>query len=166
MSSEIIRAVRDADSSAICKIYNHYIQETCISFEEVPVSVEEMDRRIAIITPTFPFLVYDVDGEIFGYAYGNKWKDRSAYRFTAEVTVYVDKDNHGKGIGNKLLQALIDDSRSRNIHVLIAVIALPNDKSIRIHEKHGFKKVAHFAEVGYKQNRWIDVGCWELRLST
>ncbi|MBN2677201.1 MAG: N-acetyltransferase, partial [Anaerolineaceae bacterium] len=102
----------------------------------------------------------------FGYAYGNKWKDRSAYRFTAEVTVYVDKDNHGKGIGNKLLQALIDDSRSRNIHVLIAVIALPNDKSIRIHEKHGFKKVAHFAEVGYKQNRWIDVGCWELRLST
>jgi len=165
VNEEMIRAVGEEDGKRICEIYNHYVQNTCISFEEVPVSVEEIEKRIAASTPAYPFLVYETNGDLLGYACASKWKERSAYRFTAEVTVYTDKDHLGKGIGSKLLKALLDDIKTRNIHVLMAVIALPNDKSIRLHEKYGFEKAAHFTEVGYKQNRWIDVGYWELVLS-
>ncbi len=164
-NSEIIRVVREEDSHRICEIYNHYVQNTCITFEEDTVSQEEMKKRIATITSSYPFLVYESDGDLVGYAYANKWKERSAYRFSAEVTIYVDKDHLGEGIGNKLLDELLGSVKSSNIHVLIAGIALPNEKSIRLHEKYGFKKTAHFTEVGYKQNKWIDVGYWELILS-
>jgi L-amino acid N-acyltransferase YncA len=164
MTKEIIRAVVKEDSQRICEIYNYYVQNTRISFEEDPVSQEEMKKRIAGITPSYPFIVSELDGEILGYAYANRWKERSAYRFTAEVTVYVDQDHLGKGIGDRLLKELMICVKRSKIHVLMAVIALPNEKSIQLHEKYGFKKVAHFTEVGYKHNRWIDVGYWELIL--
>ncbi len=100
MNDEMIRAVREEDGKRICEIYNHYVQNTCISFEEVPVSVEEIEKRIAKSTPAYPFLVYETKGELLGYACAGKWKERSAYRFTTEVTVYTDKDHLGKGIGS------------------------------------------------------------------
>jgi L-amino acid N-acyltransferase YncA len=164
MSDELIRAVGEGDSKRICEIYNHYVQHTCISFEEAPISRAEMEKRIAVITSAYPFLVYEVDGSLWGYAYANQWKERASYRFTAEVTAYLDKEHLGQGIGDKLLGALLDEIRKRDFHALMAVIALPNEKSIRLHEKYGFKKTAHFSEVGFKQNQWIDVGYWELLL--
>jgi L-amino acid N-acyltransferase YncA len=162
MTSATIRPVLIEDSQRICEIYNHYVLNTSISFEEEPVSRDEMAKRISTITGSYPFLVYELDGVLLGYAYANRWKERAAYRFTAEVTVYIDKNHLGKGIGIKLLEELLRTVREYNIHALMAVIALPNDSSIRLHEKYGFKKAAHFPEVGYKQNRWIDVGYWEL----
>jgi L-amino acid N-acyltransferase YncA len=162
MINGMIRVVRREDSKRICEIYNHYVQNTCITFEEVPVSPEEMDTRIASIVPSYPFLVYEMNGDILGYAYANKWKERSAYRFSAEVTAYVDKDHLGEGIGHHLLEELLERVKNSDIHVLMAVIAIPNDKSIQLHEGFGFKKAAYFTEVGYKQNTWIDVGYWEL----
>jgi L-amino acid N-acyltransferase YncA len=164
MDNGSIRTIKKEDSRRICEIYNHYVLNTCISFEEEPVSLEEMEKRIASITAAYPFYVYERDGELLGYAYANKWKERSAYRYVAEVTVYVDKDHLGKGIGRELLKALLDDCIKRDFHALMAVIALPNEASVRIHEEFGFKKAAHFTEVGYKHNKWIDVGYWELRL--
>ena len=164
MSKEIIREVGAGDGKRICEIYNYYVQNTCISFEEDPVSQEEIEKRIAAITPAYPYLIYEMDGEILGYAYANRWKERSAYRYVAEVTVYIDKDHLGKGIGRELLKALLDESKKRGFHALMAVIALPNEASVRLHEEFGFKKAAHFTEVGYKQDRWIDVGYWELLL--
>jgi len=138
------------------------VQNTSISFEEAPVSQEEMQERIAKVSPAYPFIVYIKDDDVLGYAYANQWKERSAYRLTAEVTVYVDKGHLGKGIGYVLLEELLGRVKNSRIHALIAVIALPNEKSIRLHEKLGFKKAAHFFEVGYKQKQWIDVGYWEL----
>jgi phosphinothricin acetyltransferase len=164
MSKEIIRLVGAGDSKRICEIYNYYVQNTCISFEEDLVSQEEMDNRIASIRATYPFYVYERDDELLGYAYANRWKERSAYRYVVEVTVYIDKDHLGRGIGRELLKALLDESRKRGFHALMAVISLPNEKSIRLHEEFGFKKAAHFTEVGYKQDKWIDVGYWELLL--
>ncbi len=166
MSHEIIRKVNIEDSQRICEIYNHYVQNTCITFEEEPVSPEEMSKRIINITNAYPFLVYEMDGCLLGYAYATRWKERAAYRFSAEVTVYVDKDHLGKGIGNLLLEELMGKVKDNNVHVLMAVIALPNEKSVQLHEKFGFKKAAHFHEVGYKQNRWIDVGYWEMILGS
>ena len=99
-----------------------------------------------------------------GYCYATRWRVRSAYRHSAETTVYVRRDDHGKGIGSALYSRLINDMSAGDTHVLVAGIALPNDKSVRLHERLGFTKVAHFAEIGRKHERWLDVGYWELKL--
>jgi len=152
------------DAKAICAIYDHYIRETVITFEEEPVSVEEMEDRIRRVTPSFPWLVYESDGKIIGYAYADRWKSRSAYRYAVESTIYVDPRYTGQGIGKQLYGSLIPELRLRSLHSVLGVIALPNPASVALHERMGFVKVAHFKEVGWKFNRWIDVGDWQLLL--
>jgi phosphinothricin acetyltransferase len=164
MGEARIRNARKEDCEAIADIYNYYVENTDISFEETKVSREEIEKRLLNITKEYPWIVYEKDGVIRGYAYLSKWKDRSAYRFTAETTIYVRSDEMGRGIGSLLLGRLMETVRSTKIHVLMAVIALPNEKSVRVHEKYGFRKVAHFTEVGFKHGKWIDVGYWELGL--
>ncbi len=158
------RSARLEDAARICEIYNYYVQNTEISFEEEPVASEEMARRIEAITLHYPWIVYESGGSILGYAYASRWKERSAYRFVAETTVYVSADRHGEGIGAALMGELLRRLEALKLHALMAVIALPNEKSVAIHEKFGFKKAAHFSEVGYKHNRWINVGYWEKML--
>jgi phosphinothricin acetyltransferase len=160
----IIRDVRAGDGARICEIYNYYVESTDISFEEEPVSRQEMERRIIAVTRNYPWLVYEEAGEILGYAYLSRWKERSAYRYTAETTIYVVKGHAGEGIGTKLLKVLLERARELEIHALIAVVAQPNEKSVALHEKFGFKKAAYFPEVGFKRGAWIDVGYWELLL--
>jgi len=160
----MIRKVTFDEIQQICDIYNHYIQNTIITFEENPVSYKEMKKRIVEITSCLPFFVYTENEEIIGYTYASKWKGRCAYRFSVEATVYLKAGKLGKGIGTKLYTALLNDLRKRNIHAVLGGIALPNKESQHLHEKFGFKKVAHFTEVGYKFNKWIDVGYWELLL--
>lgn len=157
-----IRPVRREDSKSICEIYNYYVVNTNISFEEQPISEGEMERRIVEKTKKYPWLVYVEEGEIVGYSYVGNWKERSAYRHTVEDTIYVKTDRQGKGIGQKLFEDLLEAvGKDKEIHAIIAVIALPNEKSVAIHERNGFEKVAHFEEVGYKNDTWIDVGYWE-----
>lgn len=160
----IIRNASIEDASSICDIYNYYISNTCITFEEEPVSAEEMAGRIENVVKDLTWLVYEEDGRILGYAYYTKWRVRSAYRYSVESTVYVDNNHKGKGIGRKLYAALIERACKQGIHVIIGGIALPNPESVALHEKMGFEKVAQFKEVGYKHNQWVDVGYWELML--
>ena len=159
----IVRPVALADASAIARIYNHYVSESIVTFEEVPISTDEAGARItAVGYSALPWLVA-VDGEsLVGYAYATRWKERRSYRFSVEVTVYVDPDFGHRGIGSQLYSALLPQLASRGVHAAMGGIALPNDGSIRLHEKFGFKKVAHFTETGFKFGRWIDVGYWEL----
>lgn len=156
-----IRSCTTRDVPAICAIYNHYIENTVITFEEIPLSVEQMRERIEGYMQLFPWLVCEDAGEIIGYAYASKWKDRSAYKHTAEVTVYLHHKHVGKGVGRALYQELIDQLAARKMHTLLACIAVPNAASEKLHEQFGFEKVAHFAEVGFKFNRWLDVGYWQ-----
>jgi len=157
-----IRPVKREDSKRICEIYNYYVTSTNISFEEQAVAEEEMERRIEEKTKKYPWLVYVLEGEVVGYSYVGKWKERSAYRHTVEDTLYVKSDKRGKGIGQKLFEGLLEAvGKDTEIHAIMGVIALPNEKSVAIHEKNGFEKVAHFKEVGYKNGAWIDVGYWE-----
>lgn len=156
-----IRACNQEDIPAICGIYNHYIAHTVITFEETPVSVVEMQKRVETNSQLFPWLVYEENEKIIGYAYASKWKDRSAYKYTAEVTVYLHPAHCAKGIGSILYQALIEQLSKNGIHVLLACIAIPNTASETIHEKFGFHQVAHFREVGFKFGRWLDVGYWQ-----
>ena len=161
----LIRPAAAGDSAAIAGIYNHYVATTVITFEEEPVSAPDMARRIEDATSaSLPWLVAEREGEVAGYAYATPWRARSAYRFSVEVTVYVDPDRSRLGIGRRLYEALLPELHPRGVHAAFGVIALPNDASVALHERFGFAKVAHLREVGYKFDRWIDVGYWQLLL--
>lgn len=159
-----VRTCTTADIPSICGIYNHYIAHTAITFEELPVSVTEMQKRVEATMQLFPWLVFEENEKILGYAYASKWKDRSAYKYTAEVTVYLHPEHCGKGIGGILYTDLIEQLANKNLHALLACIAIPNIASEKIHEQFGFRQVAHFREVGFKFGRWLDVGYWQKNL--
>jgi L-amino acid N-acyltransferase YncA len=161
----IVRGVVAEDAEAVVRIYNHYVAETIITFEEELVAVSDMSRRIADVRlASLPWLVAERDNTVVGYAYATKWRARHAYRFSTEVTVYVAPDLAARGIGSMLYGELLAALRARNIQAVMGGIALPNDASVALHEKFGFKKVAHFEKVGFKFNRWIDVGYWQCKL--
>ena len=157
----MIRPVTAADAAAICDIYNHYVLETTVSFEEDAVGAGEMAGRIARVTEAHPWLVFEEEGEILGYAYASRWKERGAYRHSVETTVYVKDGRHGRGIGSGLYRELLEALRKGGFHAAMAGISLPNEKSQGLHEKLGFRKVAEFIETGRKFGEWINVGYWE-----
>ena len=158
----MIRKCTDADVPRICDIYNHYIRETVVTFEETPIPVTEMTRRVADVRNRFPWLVIESEGTVAGYAYASLWKTRSAYRFAVESTIYLAADALGQGLGTKLYSALLKALPQCDAHRVLGCIALPNDASVALHEKLGFKKIGIFDEVGWKFGRWVDVGYWEL----
>lgn len=156
-----IRPVNLEDAAQIAEIYNHYIQKTHHTFEIEPLSADEMGNRITEVVEDYPYLVAEETGIIFGYAYATQFKLRQAYEFASEVSIYVRNEAKQKGIGSDLYEQLFEELAETGIHAVVAGISLPNDASVRFHEKLGFEKVAHFKEVGYKLGRWIDVGYWE-----
>jgi phosphinothricin acetyltransferase len=158
----MIRNVKIDNAAAICEIYKYYIENTINTFEEEPVSIGEMQSRIEEVISIYPWLVFEKDGKVVGYAFANRWKSRRSYRYSAESTVYLSKNMTGQGIGRKLYEALISELCTLGIHSVIGGIALPNPASVALHEKLGFETVAHFKEVGRKFDQWIDVGYWEL----
>lgn len=161
----MIRPVTQRDAAPICAIYNHYIETSVISFESTPISVEQMQQRIAQIEAMgLPWLVATDGEKILGYAYATTWKARIAYRFSVEITVYLAQQGTAKGIGSALYRALFEALEEGEVHAVVACIALPNAHSVALHEKFGMRKVGHFEEVGQKFNRWLDVGYWQVNL--
>ena len=157
-----IRPVSAGDADSIARIYNHFILNTIVTFEEQAVSAQEIAGRIAeVASASLPWLVAERDGQIIGYAYASKWKGRCAYRYSVESTVYLDPDCLGQGLGSALYERLFAALRERGMHVVIGGIALPNPASVALHERLGMKKAAHFSEVGFKLGKWIDVGYWQ-----
>ena len=157
-----LRKVKLEDAAQIAEIYNYYIKNTHHTFETESLSAEEMEKRIAAISGNYPYLVFEEDGEVLGYAYAAPFKLRQAYAYSAEASIYVKNDAKQRKIGTQLYVRLFDELAETDVHAIFAGIALPNDASIVFHERFGFEKVAHFKEVGYKLGRWIDVGYWEL----
>ncbi|MBU0927071.1 MAG: GNAT family N-acetyltransferase [Spirochaetes bacterium] len=160
-------SIRDAlasDAEAIIRIYNPYVVGTTITFEETPVGADEMRNRIAKNGDEYAWLVYEGDGRVLGYAYASRWRERCAYRSSVESTVYVEEGARGRGIGRALYEALLERLRAKAVHVVIGGIAMPNERSVGLHEALGFERVANFPEVGYKFGRWIDVGYWAKKL--
>jgi phosphinothricin acetyltransferase len=158
----VIRQAQPQDAEAIAAIYRHYVLNTTVSFEEVPPDAEEMARRVqAVQASGLPWLVAELDGEVAGYAYATKWKERSAYRFSVETSVYLDHEARGKGLGSALYGQLVELLQAAGIHALIGGIAQPNEASVRLHEKFGFEQVAMFRQVGRKFDNWVDVGYWQ-----
>ncbi len=160
--------IRDAipeDSRSIAAIYNHYIEHTVITFEVDPVSADAMRARVGKVQVAgFPWLVWESDDAVLGYAYASQFRERAAYRHSAEATIYLAPDATGEGIGSALYRALIERLRAAGTHLVVGGIALPNDASVGLHESLGFTRVGAFSEIGRKFDRWIDVGFWQLRL--
>ncbi len=157
-----IRQANKQDSPQIAEIYNYYITSTHHTFETEPLEASEMEARIEEVKGQYPFLVAEEEDEILGYAFAAQFRLREAYEHSAEVSIYVKNDAKQKGIGTRLYDQLFQELSHTLTHAIVAGIALPNDASIAFHEKLGFRKVAHFREVGYKLGRWIDVGYWEM----
>lgn len=150
------------DSDAICRIYNPHVLNSIVTFEETEVAPDEMAERIASVSAMFPWLVADEAGLVVGYAYAVKHRERSAYRHAVESTIYIAEGAKGRGLGLTLYSALLERLRGLPLHTALGGIALPNAASVALHEKCGFKKVAHFSEVGFKLGRWIDVSYWQI----
>ena len=160
-----MRQATRADADSICRIYNHYVENSIATFEKDPVTTTEMTKRIEeIATTKLPWLVEETNGQIIGYAYASKWKTRPAYQYSVETTIYLASNACGAGIGTQLYTKLLLEVKTLSMHVAIGGIALPNDASIRLHEKLGYRKVAEFCEVGMKFGKWINVGYWQLKL--
>jgi len=157
-----IRSVNLDDAAQIAEIYNYYIQNTHHTFETEPLDVEEMRRRIGGVIEDYPYFVTEENGQILGYIYAAQFKLRQAYAHSVEVSIYVRNEERQTGIGKSLYMKFLDELAETNIHAIVAGIALPNDASVKFHERLGFEKVARFREIGYKLGRWIDVGYWEL----
>ena len=143
----MIRNVSSRDAKAIVDIYNEYVVNSVATFETEPLRVEEMEGRIAGISASYPYLVYE---------------EKAAYKYTLETTVYLSPGYKGKGIGRQLMERLIEECRVGGYHALIACITEGNEASCSLHEKLGFRKVSHFEKVGLKFGRWLDVVDYEL----
>jgi len=165
MTEVTIRSASPADADALARIYNYYVENTVITFEEEPVSAQAMAARVSEVQAlSLPWLVAEVDEKVVGYAYANKWKVRSAYRHSVETTIYLEHGHERRGVGKTLYAALLPHLRVRGIHAVIGGAALPNEASVALHETLGFEHVATFREVGFKHGRWVDVAYWELVL--
>ncbi len=161
----MIRRATPADAAAIAAIYNHYVANTVVTFEEEEVPGADMAQRIGeIFAAGLPWLVATEGDRVLGYAYASKWKSRCSYRFSVESTVYLDHTVTSRGHGTALYSALVAEVKKLGMHAMIGGVALPNAASVALHEKLGFRKVAQFREVGWKFGQWIDVGYWELVL--
>ena len=153
----MIRTARDEDFDAIAEITNHWIRTTCIHFAIAETTAEELRAGRG----DFPWLVAEREGRVVGYAKAGTWRARDAYRHTAETGIYLAPDAVGGGLGRELYAALLRACDEAGLHTLVAGIALPNEPSVRLHERLGFRYVGTFREVGRKHDRWHDVGFWQ-----
>ena len=161
--------MRDAtvdDAATLAAIYNPFITETVVTFEETVVTADDMAARVTTLQDQgLPWRVIEQQGQVLGYAYAGRWRSRAAYRYVAESAIYLGEASRGQGLGTRLYQDLFGQLRARGLRVVMGVIALPHPASVAFHERLGFRRAGLFPRVGYKFERWIDVGYWQLELS-
>lgn len=160
----MIRPATPDDAAGVLAIYAPVVRESVATFELDPPSVDEMRRRLVEVSARYPWVVFESDGYIAGYAYAASYHSRPAYDWTCEVSVYVGAEARGTGAGKALLRELLERLADAGFVNVIARIALPNDASVRLFESHGFEHAGTLHGVGYKLGRWVDVGEWELAL--
>jgi L-amino acid N-acyltransferase YncA len=168
MTNNLI-TIRDAiedDLADILNIYNEVIINTTAVYSEKPHTLEMRNEWFQDrVNNNFPVFVADIGGKIAGFSSFGHFRVWPCYRYTVELSVYVEVSQRGKGISKILLQSLIDRAIKMNIHTMLAGISADNEVSINLHRSFGFKEVAHFKEVGYKFGRWLDLKFLELILS-
>ena len=156
MSIEI-RPVEAADAPSIAEIYRPIVESTTISFEEIAPDAGEIAQRIARVSSAYPWFVAVRDAEVCGYAYGSRHRVRAAYRFSADVSVYVAEHARGMRVASRLYEAVLARLGEIGMHRAFAGIALPNGASLALHRSMGFESVGIYKEAGRKFGKWIDV---------
>jgi len=157
-----VRDANEHDAEACAAIYAPYVTDTTITFEYEPPSAAEMARRIAAAQRAHAWLVLEDDGRVVGYAYAGPYKERAAYRWSSEVSVYLEMGRRRGGSGRLLYEALFERLAERGFRTLVAVMTLPNDASEGLHRAMGFEPIGTFRRVGWKHGQWRDVA-WAQR---
>lgn len=160
-----IRIADPADAAEILSIYRPYIEQTSITFETETPSIEAFADRITHYLENFPWLVCETEGTIIGYAYASRHRERTAYQWSVESSVYVQDDYMRTGVAATLYTALFEILKEQGVRNVYAGINLPNDRSVAFHEKLGFVHFATYEQVGYKLGKWKNVGWWRLILN-
>lgn len=152
------------DAAACAEIYAPFVRDSAVSFEEAPPSAPELARRIERVSLTHPWLVCEQDGELAGYAYACAHRERPAYRWAADVAVYVADRHRCRGVGRSLYETLLELLGNQGLRSACAGITLPNEPSVALHEACGFTLVGVYRRIGWKGGAWHDVGWWQLEL--
>jgi phosphinothricin acetyltransferase len=164
-ASYLIRDADPARDAARCAaIYGPFVTDSAVSFEETAPTPGDLEQRIEQTSKTHPWLVAETDGRVDGFAYACPHRERRAYRWAADVSVYIDPGRHRRGLGRALYGALLPLLSRQGLHVACAGITLPNEASVALHESFGFSLVGVYRRIGFKRGAWWDVGWWELQL--
>ena len=158
----LLRLAVEKDAPGILDIYAPYIESTSFTFETETPGIEAFAERISSYLQNWPWLVCEVDGKIAGYAYATRYRERTAYQWCTESSVYIHDDFQRSGIARALYTALFEILKRQGFRNIYAVINLPNDKSVAFHESCGFEYFATYEKVGYKLGKWKNVGWWRL----
>jgi L-amino acid N-acyltransferase YncA len=162
-----IRAARDEDAAQIAAIYMPYVTGSAISFETKPPSEAEMRERMHGDDGLYPWLVATTEDDeaVLGYAYAGRFRDRPAYRYTVETSIYLGGGVQGQGVGRLLYSALMETLIAQDFTQAVAILSLPNEHSIGLHEATGFRRAGIVREIGFKAGQWHDIGMWQRELS-
>jgi phosphinothricin acetyltransferase len=160
-----IRIIQPNDTKKVLDIYTPYVKNTAITFEYDVPSEEEYANRIKQITAFYPFLVSEIDGQVVGFTYANSFRPKAAYQWSTETTIYLNSSFQGRGLGTQLYLALFSVLKLQGFINAYAGVAIPNDASIRLHKKTGFKEIGKFNEIGYKLGAWHTTQWFELALN-
>jgi L-amino acid N-acyltransferase YncA len=160
-----IRLAKASDAVAVIGIYTPYILNTAFTFETEVPSIKNFEQRIATYQESWPWIVYEADGIIAGYAYATKHRERAAYQWCVESSVYVHERFQKAGIAQSLYNTLFKILKHQGCRNVYAGITIPNEKSVSFHKKSGFTWLADYENIGYKLNRWNTVSWWQLQLN-
>ena len=160
-----LRPAGEKDAAAIAAIYAPFVTETAITFETEPPSAAEMAKRMASSAGLYPWLIAEEPDGVAGYAYAAQFNARQAYRFSVHTTIYLRPEHQGRGLGRRLYQRLLEGLAAQGFAQAIALITLPNEPSVGLHERLGFARTGLLSRIGYKLGVWHDVGIWQARLA-
>lgn len=152
-----IRAIEEKDIAGCLAIYNHYIEHTTVTFEEKLLTWEAFRERVNRISAKYPYLIAEENDVVLGYAYLDAYNDRSAYRYTADLSIYLAPDCLRRGYGVQLLAAIEEKGRACGLHCLVAIITEENKRSLQFHEKNGYRETGRLYKSGFKFGKWLDV---------
>lgn len=161
----MIRMATPDDAAAIADIYAPYVRDTVISFETVPPTVDEMRSRLITTLAQLPWLVVTDAGVVRGFAYAGPHGERAAYRWSVDVSLYLDRSLHRQGHGRRIYTSLFNLLAAQGYSNAYAAIVLPNPASVGLHESMGFTPVGVFGGVGFKNGQWWDIGWWHRPLA-
>jgi L-amino acid N-acyltransferase YncA len=154
------------DAAACAAIYAPYVADTSVTFEEVAHTAQEFADLIERLSRTHPWLVFEQAGKVVGYANASPHRTRAAYRWAADVAIYVEPAHHRRGTGRRLYEALFELMARQGLRIACAGITLPNDASVALHRSLGFEHVGVYRAIGWKAGTWHDVEWWQLRLGS